>query len=815
MADLIESLRAALGPLYRIDRLIGEGGMATVWLAQDLRHNRPVALKLLRPEIAQTIGTERFGREIEVAARLNHPHILPLLDSGAVTLGPAWPPCPYYVMPFVEGETLRARLRRETRLRESEALRIAREVAEGLDHAHRHGVLHRDIKPENILLSDGHAVIADFGIARALDEAGAVPLTRTGQAVGTPVYMSPDQITGESVVDGRSDLYALGCVLFEMLAGTTPGSSNSMSALLARRLASDAPSVRSVNAEVSLATDGVVRRTLARNPGERFNTPGELATVLASLTTGDRPTRSMPTMRRRRLVTGGLVAAVLVVGALAAAQLLGSRPREAITRLAVRPLATAEGDTSTAYLGEGMQEAVVDLLRRLPRLAVTAPTLVRQVLRKDPTLTAEELGARLSVGAVLEWSLRRAGDTLQLRAELLQVPGGTLLWSGRYSRLVHEVLALQGEIARTISDSLRLTLEGADVATLRRQPTADRIAYDHFLRGYYLSNQATPPGIPNARLLNDSARWHANQALLRDSSFAGGWTILSQYFSLSSFRGWNGSFEAMNDSAMLAARRAIALDSSQGLAWMALGNSAMARSDWDLAGRALATAVRVAPDYHDSQRFRAIFLAELERNFDSAIAHARRATLLEPERAYGFNTLGDILMRARRWDSAVPVLREAVRLSPTTPGPRNRLIAVLERLKRFDEAVELRRGATDTTGADAFADALRREGEAGYRRELQAEWRRRIDSLSSAIQAGAPGGNIPPFREERIAQLYVQLGDTRQAMEWILRMNQRHPGRLRSIAGNPDFDVLRGDPRYLPLLREQRVDWLVGRGVDG
>ncbi|HET9274687.1 MAG TPA: protein kinase, partial [Gemmatimonadales bacterium] len=762
MADLLQSLREALGPVYRIDRLVGEGGMATVWLAQDLRHNRPVALKLLRPEVAQAVGTERFGREIEVVARLNHPHILPLLDSGTVSLGPGWPATPYFVMPYVEGETLRARLKREKRLPESDALRIAREVAEGLDHAHRHGVLHRDVKPENILLSDGHAVIADFGIARAADEVGGVPLTRTGQTVGTPAYMSPEQITGDSKVDGRSDLYALGCMLFEMLTGTAPGIGSlggSISGMLARRLAEDAPSVRSLNPTVSGPVDEVVQRTLARDPGDRFATPGEFAQVLSALTTGERFTLSMPRQRGRRVGLTWAIALVLVAGALGSVRLLRSDPPEVITRLAVAPLTISVSDSAAGYLGEGVQEAVVDLLRRLPRLTVTAPTLVRQVLRKEPTLTVEELGERLSVGAVLDWSLRHVGDSLHLRAELVKVPGGTLLWTGRYDRSVDDVLSLQGEIARAIGDSLRLTLGGAEVATLARKPTADRVAYDYFMRGYFLSNRATPTGAPNARLLNDSARWYASRALARDSNFAQGWTLLAQHFALASFRGWGGEYQAVLDSATLFARRALAIDSTQGLAWTALGTTAIAKDDWETAGRALRNAARLTPDFHEAQRFYAIYLAEIERQFDSAIVHARRATLIEPDRSYGFNTLGDILMRARRYDSAVPALREAATLAPNTPGPSQRLITSYERLGRWAEAVQARREAPDTTGAGAFAEALRTDGAAGYRRVLAAEWRRRIDSLEAALRANEPGGDVPPIREERIAQLHAQLGE--------------------------------------------------------
>src|SRR5262249_19633012 len=222
ITEVPDVLRKALEGRYRIERLLGEGGMATVYLAEDLRHSRRVAVKVLRAELTQTIGVERFNREIGIAARLNHPHILPLLDSGTLDFGPDREPSAFYVMPFVPGESLRDRLLREGKLPVPVALRLAREVADALDHAHRQGVIHRDIKPENILLSEQHAVVADFGIARALDQAQFGNITQTGQTLGTPAYMSPEQAVGEAVIDGRADLYALGCTLFAMLTGQPP-----------------------------------------------------------------------------------------------------------------------------------------------------------------------------------------------------------------------------------------------------------------------------------------------------------------------------------------------------------------------------------------------------------------------------------------------------------------------------------------------------------------------------------------------------------------------------------------------------------------
>src|SRR5213082_4022953 len=267
MAELLARLRGVLADRYAIDRELGHGGAATVYLAQDLKHGRRVAIKVLRPELAAALGAERFLREIEIAARLTHPHILPLHDSGEAG------GFLYYVMPFIEGESLRDRLKREPQLPVEEAVRIAREVATALSHAHSHDVVHRDIKPENILVSGGEAVVADFGIARAIVAAGAETLTDTGLAVGTPGYMSPEQAMAQQHVDGRADTYALGCVLYEMLAGHPPFLGTTAQEILARHSLDAVPPLRTIRPELPPALEHAVRKALAKAPADRWRSP--------------------------------------------------------------------------------------------------------------------------------------------------------------------------------------------------------------------------------------------------------------------------------------------------------------------------------------------------------------------------------------------------------------------------------------------------------------------------------------------------------------------------------------------------------------
>src|SRR6184192_3123903 len=276
MADVFPPLQPALADRYLIKRELGRGGMATVYLAQDLKHHRQVAIKVLKPELAAALGPERFLREIETAARLNHPHILPLHDSGEAT------GLLYYVMPYVEGETLRNRLDRAGQLPVAEAVQITREVADALSYAHSHDVVHRDIKPENILLEAGHAVVSDFGIARAITAAAGGNLTETGIALGTPGYMSPEQGAASARVDERSDIYSLGCVLYEMLAGEPPFTGPSAESIVRQHLAAAPPQVSAMRAAVPPAIEQAIERALVKTPADRFATAAELVVALAA-----------------------------------------------------------------------------------------------------------------------------------------------------------------------------------------------------------------------------------------------------------------------------------------------------------------------------------------------------------------------------------------------------------------------------------------------------------------------------------------------------------------------------------------------------
>ncbi|HEX6670244.1 MAG TPA: protein kinase, partial [Gemmatimonadales bacterium] len=471
-------LHAALAGRYRLERELGRGGMATVYLAQDLQHDRRVALKVLRLEMAAGLGSDRFLREIRIAAQLTHPHILPLHDSGEAE-GRL-----YYTMPFVDGESLRQRLQRERQLPLEDALAIAREVAEALDYAHRRGIVHRDIKPENILLEDGHAVVADFGLARALDEAGAERLTGSGLTLGTPDYMSPEQAAGDRALDGRTDIYSLGCVLYEMLSGEPPFAGASVQAKLARRLTDPVPSLGPLR-EVPLLVDRAVGRALARVPADRFPTAGGLARALRAEAPSADTLPSLPPVGRRRRLVGALLAAfTLAAGTYLLRDGQGgtSGPAgERVTRLAILPFDNL-GSPDDAYIAEGLAEELEAHLAGAPALHLVAPQASRQDRRDTSSLRelAHELAVPYVVRGTVRWgSATGDADRVRISPRLIRVEDGATLWSSEYDRRRADVFAVQREIAAQVAGALGHRLPAAN----RPAPTADLRAYEHYLQG--------------------------------------------------------------------------------------------------------------------------------------------------------------------------------------------------------------------------------------------------------------------------------------------------------------------------------------------
>ena len=486
--DLIARLNAALAGRYRVERPLGEGGMATVYLARDLRHNRNVALKVLKPDLAAAIGAERFLAEIETTANLQHPHILPLHDSGEADA------LLFYTMPYVEEETLRQRLDRDGRLPVEEAVRIAHEIADALQMAHELGVIHRDIKPSNILLSRGRALVADFGIARAVRSSDASRLTQAGGVIGTVGYMSPEQASGADEVDHRSDIYSLACVLFEMLAGEPPYPGRTILDVLTKQATAPVPSVRARRPDVPSGLDGVVSRALAKDPAGRFKSAAEFAgacerNVLAYLL---HPSQISSAVR----LLGALAAHAPGDRGQASPPSSGER-REAPTvelpsarTLVVLPFVNRSADPDNEYFSDGLTDEVISDLSRIAALRVISrnSSMALKATTKDTRTLARELG----VTHLVTGSVRRAGQSLRITADLVDASTDSPIWSEKFSGSMDDVFGIQEDISRQIVAALQVTLTATESREVAQRPIADPVAYDCYLRACHLMYDWTP-----------------------------------------------------------------------------------------------------------------------------------------------------------------------------------------------------------------------------------------------------------------------------------------------------------------------------------
>ncbi len=451
MPEQIERLRAALEGRYVIETEIGAGGMATVYLADDRKHNRKVAVKVLRPELGATIGPERFLREIQIAAGLDHPHILPLYDSGEAE------GFLFYVMPLVEGESLRDRLDRERQLPIDDAVQIADEVADALAYAHSRGVVHRDIKPENILLSGGHARVSDFGVARALYAAGDDRITETGFAVGTPAYMSPEQATGAEDIDSRADIYSLGCVLYEMLGGEPPFSGATPHAVLARHAIDPVPSLATVRTTIPAGVRLAVERALAKVPADRFPTASGFAAALRARQAAKPPIR----LNRRWVTVPALVGLVATVGWLVWRYAPAGTPAATSTTFSPTRLAVLYFDDHSeggqlGHVAAGLTEGLIHELAQIDALEVVSRNGVKPF--RAVSVPIDSIVRALEVGTIVEGSVAKSGERLRVTVQLVDASTDTHLESRVLEEPLTDLFALQDRLTSTVSEFLRTRL---------------------------------------------------------------------------------------------------------------------------------------------------------------------------------------------------------------------------------------------------------------------------------------------------------------------------------------------------------------------
>jgi len=746
MEGVREDLAAALADRYAIDRVLGRGGMATVYVAEDRRHSRQVAIKVLRSDVAAAIGAERFLREITIAARLTHPHVLPLIDSGQAA-GSL-----YYVMPYVRGETLRQRLVREPRLPLKDALAIARELGAGLDYAHREGFVHRDVKPENVLLADGHAVIADFGIARAICQAGGEHVTEVGLAIGTPEYMSPEQAAGDRELDGRCDVYAFACVIYEMLAGAPPFSGESARAIIGKHLSEPPTPLRARRPDAPAAVEQALARALAKDPADRFASVADLVAALEDTRAG---------------------AAV-------------PAPAGKTRSIAVLPFVNASADPENEYLSDGISDELINALTKVDGLRIASRTSAFALKGKPQDIRA--IGALLGVSAVLEGTVRKSGDRLRITAQLSAADDGRNLWSERYDRTLDDVFAVQDEISRTIVSTLRTTFL-ADIA----DPTPQRYthnleAYSLYLKGRYCWNKRSQEGV-----LESIAFF--KQAIDLDPGYALAYSGLSDAYALQvDYRS-----VPVTEGYRLArgyALKALELDDTlpeahTSLAWV------LHVYDWDWSGamREYARALELNPGFATAHHWYS-FLLMVTGQKEQAVMEALTALELDPSSLSVRRGVGWLSYYSRRYEHALYHLRRAIAMNPTSEDTYRVLGLVLmqqgayaEAERAFREAITLSPDLSYATAGVAHVLAL-----SGRRREAEA--------LVAELEARARARYVTPVA---FCIAHLGLRNIDQVFHWLERAYEDRRGWLTYLRVDPIFDPVKDDPRFAEFLRRMNL----------
>jgi serine/threonine-protein kinase len=633
--------------------------MATVYLAHDLKHKREVALKVLDAEVGATLRLERFQREIDLVAGLVHPHIVPVFDSGD-TMGRLW-----YAMPYIRGESLRARLDREGMLGVPDSLRITREVAEALDYAHRQGLVHRDVKPENILLAEGQALLADFGIARAAASAEAGPArTATGVVIGTPAYMSPEQADGEAQVDARSDVYSLGCVLYEMLAGSRPFPGGTPFAVIASRLKGPPPPVGQFRSDLPPQVEQVLARALAFEPAGRFETAGSLARAVEMVLAqpiepapGPAPAPASRSSRRGRAFLLIMAAAILAAGGYFWRAIGGGRAEAA--SVAVLPFVDLSPERSNAYLGDGMAETLINALANVEGLSVAARTSAFSF--RDAAGDVRRIGRDLGVATVLEGSVQRVGDRLRVTAQLIKTSDGLHLWSESFDRDTRDIFAVQDEVARAVVAALKGKLvAGSGLGAAGG--TANPAAYDAYLLGRFYWNKRTPGDLVRAA-------GYFNQAIRTDSGYARAWSGLADSYVLfiPSEYGVPGiDPDSILSLAEQAARRAIVLAPGLGEAHTSLGQILEYRGRWEEASEAFQRGIALNPEYATGHQWYSYDLM-MRNRWGEAISEMERAKRFDPLSVIIVTSLGFAYDGAERPGEAEAQFDQARAIDPVHP----------------------------------------------------------------------------------------------------------------------------------------------------
>ncbi len=785
--DLRDRLATALGGGYRLGAELGGGGMSRVFAAVDVELGRNVVVKVLPPEMAAGVNAERFRREIQLAAQLQHPHIVPLLAAGRQG------DLVWYTMPLVEGETLRLRLAREGELPIPEALRILRDVADALSYAHGHGVVHRDIKPDNVLISGRHAVVTDFGVAKAVSAAsGSSSLTSLGVALGTPAYMAPEQAAAEPGVDHRADIYALGAVAYEMLTRRPPFTAPTAQMVLAAQVTQIPEPVAGQRAAVPPALADLVMRCLEKRPADRWQSAEDLRQALEILATpsgGTAATAVRPAAGRvqGRLRTAAWVAVALLLAAAAYAAVRWLRPAPSRPTLVVLPFENV-GAPADAYFADGIGEEITTRLARVSGLKVVARNSALRF--RQSGLTAQQFGRELGADYVLDGTVRwqhRGGASGDVRVTpaLIRVGNAQEVWGQTYDASLSDVFRVQSDIAEQVVGALQVTLGATERRDMGEGGTRDVAAYNSYVLGRYEWRKRTAGGLQTA------AR-QFTAALARDPGYARAWSGLADAVGLFPQYGVTEVTRAVAyDSAERAARRAIALDPRSAEAHASLGEI-LANGRWDWAGaeQEFKTAIALDPDYATAHQWYGELLAGIGR-IQPALAEGQLAVRLDPMAPVMANAYGMELFYARRYPDAIRQFRRAIQLQPDYRAPPGNLMRVYLVQGNYPAAVAAQRAIGPIQPwADSLLHALADPAFRSQTPRLLDAHMREVDELDAGTRM----------------RIYAGFGRRDEALRILDSLLQaRSEALLNWLTDDPSLEPLHSDPRWARILAAMGV----------
>lgn len=798
MTDLSDHLQASLGSAYRIEQELGGGGMSHVFVAEEVSLRRRVVIKVLPQDLANLVSIARFRREISLAARLQHPHIVPLLAAGDID------GLPYYTMPFVDGLSLRSRLT-QGEMPVAETVSILRDVARGLDYAHAQGVTHRDIKPDNVLLAGTSAVITDFGVAKAINEARTdTAVTSIGVTLGTPAYMAPEQAVGDQHTDYRADIYAFGVMAYEMLAGQSPFAGKNSQAMLAAHIMETPPPVTALRPATPPMLADLLAQCLAKQPGDRPANAGEIVKTLDEIAaTGGTTSRATvhektSSPRRTTIIALAVVAlAIIALGAIWRARIPTSASAE-IRSIAVLPFENTSRDTAFDYLEDGITDHVRDALHSVPSLTVKARGSSRQLAGKS----AHEIGDKLGVAAFLQGAVSGSRSRLHVTAELVRTSDDVQMWSGTFDGPLTEVAGLQDTISRAVAGILHLAAAqvGSVPGDQAKRGTADVEAYNLFLKGRHAADRMDL--VRGADLLR--------AAVARDPRFARAHAYLAMTYANMPVAGVN-SVDSLNRLAQASVDRALALDSSIAEAFVAESFLQLNAGHFAAGVETLEKAVAIDSGNADIRAPLALNLAQIGR-LSEGLAQARRAVEEDPLSSTALGILSYMLELSGQFESAIKQTKATLEVAPNNvlnyrglgfqyafKGMADSAVSQFETAFKLDSSAWGARGnlVFGYAAAGRWADARRQR----------------------ALVARENGGNSPHWSPMMVALAYGQYDAAMAALESGVAGNEPLFG-IVSIPCDPILNPLKSNPRFSKLMNRleaqacpAKAKWPIGRPV--